>query len=99
MSDAQVRAAIEQMEAWMADPAWEPDPEALSRWDGGFRSALARAEKGEGWPELAARAHALGRELDARADRLALARDEIKAELDAQQRGVRALKGYGAGLR
>ena len=48
MSDARVRAAIEQMEAWLDDSAWEPDADALAAWDAEFRAAVAGAERGEG---------------------------------------------------
>lgn len=99
MSDARVRAAIEQMEAWLADSAWEPDPEALLRWNTEFQAALAQAEKDPGWPELIGRAHAAGELLNARAAALEAERDLVRAELEAQERGNRALRGYGASTR
>lgn len=99
MSDATVRAAIEQMEAWLADPGWEPEAEALAEWDAGFRAAMAAAEKGEGWPGLVGRAHTAGQRLEARTEVMAQEQDRIRAELDAQGRGNRALKGYGASTR
>lgn len=99
MSDGAVRGAIEQMEAWVADPAWEPDPEVLARWNEGFQAALAGAEKGEGWPDLVARAHAVGALVEARVRHLSHLRDEVRAELDSQERGHRALKGYGISAR
>jgi hypothetical protein len=99
MSDAEVRASLEQMEAWMADPSWEPEPGLLATWNAGFQAAMGRAEKGPNWPDLMSRAHALGRALERRASHLALQRDGVKAELDAQGRGNRALKGYGASTR
>lgn len=99
MSDGKVRAAIEEVEAWMADPSWEPDPDELARWTAEFQAALVQAEKGQGWPELAARAHAMGQELDARVARLAQVQQAIKAELDAKEMGSRALKGYGSNVR
>jgi hypothetical protein len=99
MSDGQVRAAIEQMEAWLADPGWEPDPEALAHWNAEYQAALAQAEKGPGWPELAARAHAAGRLLETRLAVVAAALGKVKADLEAQVRGNRALKGYRSGRR
>ena len=65
MSDPRVRAAVEQMEAWLDDSAWQPDPEVLARWDAEFRAAAAQAEKGDGWCELVERAHEAGRRLQA----------------------------------
>lgn len=99
MSDARVRVAIEQMEAWLADPAWEPEAEALARWDAEFKAALAAADRGEGWPELAGRAHAAGKLLEARLALAVEALNQVRMELETQGRGNRALKGYGAGVR
>lgn len=99
MSDAKVRAAIEQMEVWLGEPSWDPTPEELALWHASFKTAMAEAEKGAGWPELIARAHAAGKLLEARSDAVAAERDRIRKELESQDRGSRALKGYGAGLR
>jgi hypothetical protein len=99
MRDGELRASIDRMEAWVADPTWEPDPEALVRWNAEFQTALAQAEKGPGWQDLMARAHAAGRQLEMRTVKFAQARDQVKAELDAFERGNRALKGYRAGVR
>ena len=99
MSDSRVRAAIEQMEAWLADPNWEPDAGTLAQWDTEFQSALAQAEKASGWSELRERAHAAGHQLEARRVVLADALDQVRRELEGHERGVRALKGYGAGTR
>ncbi len=99
MRDEGLRASIEQMEAWVADPTWVPDPERLAQWDVDFQAALARAEKGPDWPDLMARAHAAGRLLEARTAKFAQLRDQMKTELDAQERGSRALMGYRASTR
>jgi hypothetical protein len=99
MSDLRVRAALEQMEAWLADPSWNPDPEALALWNAEFQAALAQAEKGSGWQGLIARAHVAGQLLEARCVLVAAAQDQVRAELEAQERGTRALKGYGATTR
>jgi hypothetical protein len=99
MSVGRVRAAIEQMEAWLADPAWEPGPEALAKWNREFQGALNQTEKGPDWPELAARAHAAGKLMEARLAVVAAARDHVKSELEAQVLGNRALKGYRSGRR
>lgn len=96
MSDRAVRAAIERMEAWVGDAGWEPEPEILEAWNAEYRAALATAEKDPGWAELVDRAHALGQKLEARLAGITALRNDIKAELDAQERGNRALAGYGA---
>ena len=99
MSDAKVRTAIEQMEAWLADLNWEPDPNVLEHWRREFQTALAQAEHAPGWVDLVARGHAAGQLLEARSHALAEARDQVRAELAVQDRGTRALKGYGANSR
>lgn len=99
MSDERVRAAIEQMEAWLADANWEPDSDVLAQWDAEFKSALAQAEKAAGWSGLMDRAHAAGHQLEARRMVLADALDQMRKELETHERGNRALKGYGASTR
>lgn len=99
MSDARVREAVEQMEAWLEDAAWQPDLEALTRWDDAFRFAVAQAEKGRGWPELVQRAHEAGRRLEGRSEVMAAELGLLKARLQAQDQGHRALKGYRASSR
>ncbi len=99
MSDVRVRGAIEQMEAWLADSNWKQEAEALAQWNAEFQAALAQAEKAPGWPELVGRAHAAGLLLEARITGVAEARDGVRAELEAQAQGNRALKGYGASAR
>jgi flagellar hook-associated protein FlgK len=96
MSDVKVRATLEQMEAWLAEPSWEPDAEALARWNKAFLSAMAQAGKEPGWSDLITKAHELGRQLELRADRLAQQRDQVMSELEGQARGARALKSYRA---
>ncbi len=96
MSDAQLGTTILQMEAWLADATWEPDPDALMRWDAEFKEALACAEKGPGWVGLIARAHSAGRELENRIAAVSAERDQVRAALEGHARGNRALKGYGA---
>lgn len=99
MSDLRVRAAVEQMEAWLKDPAWQPDPEALAQWDAEFHAAVSKADKGEGWPELVERAHEAGRCLEGRSEAVAVELVLMKAKLQVQDQGHRALKGYGASSR
>lgn len=96
MSDEALRQVLERMEAWLSDDGWEPGPELLPEWEAEFKRCLESTEKGSDWLELRHRAHAAGNVLAARADRLALAQEEIRAELEAQERGSRALRGYRA---
>lgn len=99
MSDEGIRSALEQMEAWLADPSWEPLPDAIAEWDDAFHRAMNQANHGPGWDVLIARCHALGRELEARADLISVKCNDLKVELEGQSRGVRALKGYSAAIR
>jgi flagellar hook-associated protein FlgK len=99
MSDAEVLAAIERMEGWLQDPGSMPAAEGLADWNAAFQSAVAGAERGPGWAELVARAHALGSRVQERTEALTAVRDQIRNELGAQQLGDRALKGYGASAR
>jgi hypothetical protein len=94
MSDVRVRAAIETMEAWLADPGWNPEAEALDHWEQEFQAALAQAEKAPGWLELVDRAHAAGRRLEARTQAMIEAQARLRAELESHERGNRALRGY-----
>lgn len=99
MSDHEVRAALDRMEGWIGQPAWEPDPAALEAWNTEYQAALATAERGPSWPALVERAHGLGRKLEVRLDQATQMRDAIRAELGIQERGNRALAGYGASTR
>jgi hypothetical protein len=96
MSDARVLAIIERMEAWLADATWEPDADALACWNADLKEALAQAEKATGWADLVVRAHAAGHSLEARSLEVAQALGRLQKELEDQERGNRALKGYRA---
>lgn len=99
MSLVELRASIEQMEAWLSDPCWEPEPERLAQWNVEFQAAARPAEKGEEWQALVARAHEVGRQVEVRILSLTEKLTETKAELSVQARGSRALKGYEASTR
>ncbi len=99
MSDGRVRAAIERMEVWLDDPAWMPNADELAPWEDEFQAAQLCAERAEGWMELVARAHAAARRLEERLLVVAAERDRLRIEVEAQERGNRALRGYGAGTR
>jgi len=99
MSDGAVQAAIQAMEAWLADPDSALDGTALEAWNRDFRAAMAGAEKGPGWQELVARAHRLAEQVEGRRRAVEAQRDAIRLELEQQAQGGRALKGYGASAR
>jgi len=99
MSADRLRLAIEQMEAWLADTTWEPVPEALAEWEFEFRAALVDFKKGSGSMDLIDRAHTAGKLLEARIPSLEDLLDQMRTGLEAQERGSRALRGYGANTR
>jgi hypothetical protein len=99
MSDGAVRAAIQTLEAWLADPECPLDEIALEAWNRDFQTALAGAEKGPGWPELVARGHRLAERVESRRQAVAAQRDAVRLELEQQVQGDRALKGYGSSTR
>ncbi len=99
MSDAEVLREIERMEAWMGAPELMPGPDGLAEWNRAFRIALADAERGPGWSDLVLRSKALGSKVEGQAAIMAAERSRIRVELDSQELGGRALKGYGAAAR
>ncbi len=94
-----LRDAIEQMEAWLADMTWDPDPEALAQWELEFRAALAEYKKGSGAIDMIDRAHSAGKLLDARIRSMEDLLVQMRTGLEAQGLGNRALRGYGASTR
>ena len=99
MSAGRLRLAIEQMEAWLANMTWEPDPEALAQWELEFRAALADYKKGSGSTDLLDRAHAAGKLLEVRIQSMEDQLVQMRTGLEAQGLGNRALRGYGASTR
>lgn len=99
MSDAAVRAALAQMEVWLADETWQPEAEVLAAWDRQFLAALAEAERGPGWAEQIALCHHLGERLQARTVAMEAQLELLRNQLEGHSLGTRALKGYGAALR
>ena len=92
MSDSDVISALDAMERLLQSAPVEP--ETLAAWQQRFEAALATAERGDGWPDIVARAHGLSGQLDSAANILSRQRDGLRKELGLQAQGVRALKGY-----
>lgn len=97
MSDKGVAEAVEALERELASGQL-PDAKFLAEWRERFDAAVLAAERGEGWPSLVERAHALGAQVDRLSLGVAARRDEIRRELEQQVAGNRALKGYGSTL-
>lgn len=95
MTNSEVDALLAMMEAWLADPAWELEAESLADWTSRFNDALATADRSHGWIETAERSHRVGRQLEQRLQSVIEAKERIRVELEQQDKGVRALKGYG----
>lgn len=98
MSDSLVLRSLERMEAWLDDPSWEPEAALLDAWQSDFDAAVAGAERSEGWMSLVHRAHEAGRRLESRMQEVAAEAERLRRRLESQDRGVRALKGYGAAI-
>lgn len=94
MSDALVRAHLEQLAGWLSDPAWLPEGSALMAWNDGFTAAVRNAERGPGWGSLVAQAHSLNEGLQGRAAALEADMADIRRELQNQGPAHQALKAY-----
>lgn len=99
MSDVAVEASLRAMEAWLEGRGGTMDDQVLADWNRSFQEAVARAERGPGWSDLVAWAHDLAKRVDERKRALEVDRDVIKAELNQQSVGDRALKSYGSSTR
>ena len=99
MSAPALTELLARMEGWLSRPAGLPDPDELGRWNADLQAALASEARGADWSALVARAQALGAQVTRKAEAVAQARDAIRAELEAQGKGDRALRGYGAAAR
>jgi flagellar hook-associated protein FlgK len=94
MSDEAVAKTLDNLERLLETLLDRPDPQAVADWHASFREAVAGAERGPRWEELRTRAKELGRRLDERTRQLVALRGAIRQELQAHERGRRALKGY-----
>ena len=94
MSDATVSASLDDLERLLAALVDAPDAGAVQAWHAAFKEALAGAERGPKWPLLAARAKELNQRLDQQMRNLQAIKGAIRLELQAKERGRRALLGY-----
>jgi len=94
MSDARIMTVLDDLERLLAGLTDHPDPEAVAVWHAAFKEALAGAERGPQWPGIVSRALELGRRLDQQARQLMAIRGVVRQELEARNRGQRALSGY-----
>lgn len=94
MSDQGVAAALDALESLLEGPPECISAEVVERWHAQFREAVASAERGPGWKEQLERAHRLSLSLDRVLGLFLEQRDALRKELDAQGKGIRALKAY-----
>lgn len=94
MSDARVATLLDDLERLLATLVDAPDPGAVQAWHTAFKEALAKAERGPQWPALVARGRELNRRLDQQVRHLTAIRGAIRLEIQAKERGRRALAGY-----
>jgi len=94
VSDRAVEEALDELEALLSEPLDQMDGERIGAWHLRFRAALSAAERGRGWVDLVARAHALGGRLDQVLVEAISQRDALRRELDVGGLGARALKAY-----
>jgi len=94
MSDAEVLRLIDEIEGYLKPGSSAIDPATIAAWQERFRTAVASAERGPSWPDIAAKAHAIAGMVDSAVTTLLVQRDDLKRELSAQALGRRALKAY-----
>ncbi len=99
MSDAEVLRLIEEMEQRLKESAVSMDSAAIAQWHDHFKSAVEHADRGPGWSQIVARAHALAGCVDVAVASLLVERDSMKHEMEAQTAGRRALNAYKPDLR
>ena len=92
MSDQEVRLALDAMERMLQDGVWSAG--TLEVWRERFDAAMASAERGPEWAEIANRSRSLSRRLDLALTGVLADRDAIRREMSLMAVGGRALKGY-----
>lgn len=97
MRPSRFEASLDQMARWLDDPGWTAEAAEVAVWEAEFQQALEEARGGLDWEFLRERAHALGARLEEKLQGVITERDALKAELDGQAQGRRALKAYRSG--
>jgi hypothetical protein len=92
-SDQAVLRLVEEMEVLLSEPG-VLDQTRLKEWNRRFNEATVRAERGPGWSAIVDRAHALGGRVDRVVEGLHDQGRGIRGQLEMQERGARALRGY-----
>jgi hypothetical protein len=97
MSDQDVVIALDAMERMLQHG--EMTGGSLAPWQAQFDAAVASAERGPGWADIAQRSQLLGRRVDLALAGVLADRDLLKKRLHLLAVGGRALKGYSPGKR
>ena len=91
MSATELERLLIQMEAWLADPDWEPDAPPLAEWVREVQAARASAEGAAAWPRLDARRRALALRLE---EAVGMMEQDLHERRASWTRGAQALRAY-----
>ena len=92
MSDQDVCLALDAMEQLLQDG--DLSAGTLKPWQEQFDAAMASAERGPGWAEIAERSHLLGRRVDLALAGVLADLEAIRREMCLMAIGDRAIKAY-----
>lgn len=94
MSDEAVLEVIGELDRWLREAPEAVEAERVAAWRGRFDSAVSGAERGPSWEGVVAYAHEVEGRLNAHLSRLLAERADLKARLESQALGERALRAY-----
>lgn len=94
MSDQAVAEALDDLERLLDEPLERMDGARIADWHARFRQAVETAERGPGWPDLVARAHALGQRMERCLAQAISQQEALRQALTVGQQGARALQAY-----
>ena len=92
MSDQDVIQVLDAMERMLQEH--DLSASSLTPWQARFDAAMASAERGPGWAQIAQRSRLQGRRVESELAGALADRDAIQKELRLVATGNRALKGY-----
>jgi len=92
MSDQDVVRALDDMERMLE--VRDLSSRTLAAWQERYDAAMASAERGPGWAEIAQRSHLMSRRVDLALVGVLADREAVRKELQLMAMGRRALRGY-----
>lgn len=90
--DAHLLRVLDRLETLLEEEI--PSEEAVADWRREFDAAVTRADRGPAWEGVLQRARTLGERLQTRVAELQIRKTDVQRELETQELGSRALKGY-----